>query len=129
MFKENKITKDISRAKKFFEDIVSYTVGPYGLNEMIKKELNDIKITDVRDYDDYTDGHIPYAMHIPVDKIIENKELFDKEKLNVIYTYSDSCPRAYKTALALLEHNFVCVTLRGGFKEWKKFGFEIIKND
>lgn len=129
MFSCEKITKDLSRAKKFFEDIVSYTVGPYTLDKVLKTELDKINILDVRDYENYSDGHIPYAIHMPYDKIDENIELLDKEKITIIYTYSDSCPRAYKTALKIIDKHYPAVTLRGGFKTWKKFDFDIIKTD
>ncbi len=129
MFLHGDITKDLSRAKKFFEDIVSYTVGPYSLDEMIKNRINTMNIIDVREYNDYIEGHIPYAVHIPYKEAQDNTDMLDKEKVNVVYTYSDSCPRAYNTALALIEKHYPCVVLRGGFKEWKKFEFDIIKSD
>ena len=129
MFSHEKITKDISRAKKFFEDLVSYTVGPYTLEKVIKTELDKINIVDVRDYESYSDGHIPYAIHIPYEAVEEHLDLLHKEKITIIYTYNDTCPRAYKTALKILDKNYPAVTLRGGFKKWKKFDFEVIKTD
>ena len=128
MFEHEKITKDVSRAKKFFEDIISFTIGPYTLDEIIEKRVNTINIIDVRDYDNYTDGHIPYASHIPHDRIEENAEILDKSKVTVVYTYSDSCPRAYYAALKLAEHHYPSVVLRGGFRMWKKFDFDITKS-
>ena len=124
-----KITKDLSRAKKFFEDIVSYTIGPFSLDEMIEKRINTINIIDVREYDDYSKGHIPYAIHIPYNCEDKNFEILNKEKINIVYSYSDSCPRSYKTALRLIEKNYPSVILRGGFKVWKKHDFDITKTD
>lgn len=129
MFEHEKITKDLSRAKKFFENIVSFTVGPHSLDEIIAHRINTVNILDVREYDDYSDGHIPYAIHLPYKNIEENLEILDKDKATIIYTYSDSCPRAYNTALELLKHNYPVVVLRGGFRMWKKFDFDIIKTD
>lgn len=129
MFSHNEITKDLSRAKKFFEDIISFTVGPFTLDDIIENRVNSINIIDVREYQDYINGHIPYASHIPYKEVQDNLEMLDKEKVTVVYTYSDSCPRAYKTALALIEKHYPAVILRGGFKEWKKFDLDIIKTD
>ncbi len=129
MFSHGDITKDLSRAKKFFEDIVSYTVGPFSLNDMINHRINTLNIIDVRDYNDYVEGHIPYSVHIPYKETKEHLDMLDKEKVTIIYTYSDSCPRAYNTALELIEKHYPAVVLRGGFKEWKKFEFDIIKSD
>ena len=126
---DDEITKDLSRAKKYFEDIISFTVGPYTLDEIIAHRIDTINILDVREYDNYIDGHIPYAVHIPYKEIKEHIEMLDKNKVTIVYTYSDSCPRAYNSALALIEKHHPAVVLRGGFKAWKKFDFDIIKND
>lgn len=129
MFSHCEITKDFSRAKKFFENIVSYTVGPYTLSDMIEQKKDFINVIDVREYDDYINGHIPYSLHIPYKKIKEHLDMLDKTKVNVLYTYNDTCPRAYNTALELIENHFPSVVLRGGFKFWKKSDLEVIKND
>ncbi|MCD7780686.1 MAG: rhodanese-like domain-containing protein [Candidatus Gastranaerophilales bacterium] len=129
MFSHGEITKDLSRGKKFFEDIISYTVGPFTLDEIIANRTNTVNIVDVREYKDYINGHIPYSVHIPYKDEECNLDILDKDKVTVVYTYSDSCPRAYKSALKLIEKHYPAVILRGGFKEWKKFDFDIIKND
>lgn len=129
MFFHDNLTKDLNRAKRFFEDILSYTIGPYSLNDMITHKINAINILDVREYDNYVDGHIPYASHIPFKEIEDHLKMLDKEKITIVYTYTDSCPRAYKTALKLVENDYPAIVLRGGYKQWKKFDFDIIKND
>ncbi len=129
MFSHGDITKDLARGKKFFEDIISYTVGPFTLDEIIANRINTINIADVREYNDYLEGHIPYAVHIPYKEAKNNTDILDKDKVTVIYTYSDSCPRAYNTALELIEKHYPAVVLRGGFKEWKKFEFDIVKSN
>lgn len=128
LFHEN-IVKDFSRAKKYFEDIVHYTIGPYSLDDMLNQNVNKMNILDVRDYDDYIDGHIPYAVHTPYKEVENNLEILDKDKVTIVYSYSDSCPRAYKAALALVDKHYPAVVLRGGFKLWKKFDFDVVKND
>ncbi len=129
MFFHEDITKDLSRGKKFFEDIISFTVGPFTLDEIIANRVNTITIVDVREYNDYIEGHIPYAIHIPYKEAKDHTDMLDKDKVTVIYTYSDSCPRAYKTALEIIEKHYPAIILRGGFKEWKKFDFDIIKSN
>ena len=129
MFSENKVTKDLSRGRKFFEDIFSYTVGPYSLDEMIAHRINTLNIIDVREYEDYIQGHIPYAIHIPYKEIDEHCKMLNKDKVSVVYSYTDSCPRAYNSALKLIEEHYPAVVLRGGFKEWKKFDFDVIRSN
>ena len=127
MFKHEEITKDIDRAKRYFENIISFTVGPFTLEDMIKHRLDAINIADVRNYEHYIDGHLPYAMHIPIESIKEHLEMLDKSKVTILYTYNDSCVRAYDAALMLLEKKYPCVVLRGGYKEWKKYDLDIVK--
>ena len=129
MFPHKDITDDLSRAKKFFENIVSYTIGPFSVDKVISKKIDTINIVDVREYEDYIDGHIPFAIHIPYKKIEEHIKMLNQERTTIVYSYSDSCPRAYKTALALVEKHFSAMILRGGYREWKKFDLDIIKND
>lgn len=129
MFLHKDITEDLSRAKNFFENIVAYTIGPFSLEEAISKRIDEINIVDVREYEDYIEGHIPYAIHIPYKEAEEHIKMLNKERTTIVYSYSDSCPRAYKTAISLVEKHFPTITLRGGFKEWKKFDLDIIKND
>lgn len=129
MFPHQEITNDLSRAKKFFENIISFTIGPFSLDEVISHRIDSINIVDVRDYEDYIEGHIPYAVHIPYKEIEEHTKMLNKDVVTVVYSYSDSCPRAYKSALKLIEKHNPAVILRGGFKEWKNFDLDIIKND
>lgn len=129
MFHYKEITEDLSRAKKFFEDIVSFTIGPFSLDDTIARRIDTINIVDVREYEDYIEGHIPYAVHIPYKEAAEHIKMLNKDRVTIVYSYSDSCPRAYKTALSLIEKHFPTATLRGGFKEWKKFDLDIIKTN
>lgn len=129
MFLHQEITNDLPRAKKFFENIISFTIGPFSLDEVISHRIDSINLVDVREYEDYIEGHIPYAIHIPYKEIEEHVEMLNKDVVTIVYSYSDSCPRAYKSALKLIEKHRSAVILRGGFKEWKKFDLDIIKND
>lgn len=129
MFPHREITEDLSRAKKFFENIVSFTIGPFSLDDTISRRIETINILDVREYEDYIEGHIPYAIHIPYKEVEEHIKMLNKERVTIVYSYSDSCPRAYNSALELIEKHFPAVILRGGFREWKKFDLDIIKSN
>lgn len=122
-----KLTKDSKRAKEFFMAHLAFTISPNMLKELLKDNLNDIKIFDVRDYDDYVEEHIPYAVHIPLMQIDEHLEQFSKEKLNIFYGYNPICDRGKKAALFLADKNYPVKDLLGGFKGWVKNDFEVIK--
>lgn len=129
MHKYLSIVKDLDRAKKFFENFVAYTIDSYELEQMTKEKLNSFNLVDVRTYDDYTNGHIPFAEHLPLEQIPEALKILDKEKPTIIYSYDICCNLAKHAALILLEHKYPVIELIGGFKAWKKHGFDIIKID
>lgn len=123
------ITKDTDRAKKFFENFLSYTTDPYSLNELIKKDVNAFTLVDVRAYEDYINGHIPFAVHIPADKLKEHLNLLDREKPTIVYCYDQNCHLAKKSSIAFIENYFPTIELDGGFKAWKQREYEIVKTD
>ncbi len=129
MFKHLPITKDIHRAKKFFEDLLAYTTTPYSLNELLEKDIEEFNLVDVRAYDDYIDGHIPFAVHIPSDDIKGNIHILDKSKPTIIYCYEQHCHLAKNSALVLLDYGYPTIELEGGFAAWKKHGYDIVKTD
>ena len=49
MFFHDDLTKDLNRAKRFFEDILAYTIGPFSLEDIIENNINTINILDVRE--------------------------------------------------------------------------------
>ena len=123
------ITKDTDRAKRFFENFLAYTTTPYSLNELMKTNLDSFNLVDVRAYDDYLDGHIPFAIHIPADRITENLHLIDKEKPTIIYCYEQNCHLAKHSSMVFLENYYPTIELEGGFKSWKAHNYEIVKSD
>ena len=127
MFHKN-IINDLERAKKYFEDISTYQISPYSLNGMIKKNSDAFKLIDVRDYEDYIDGHIEYAEYIPFNKIEENFDMLDKTKPTILYCYNSSCQRAVKAALKLVDKGYPSAILEGGMELWEDFDFEIVRN-
>lgn len=121
--------KDTRKARDYFLDQITFSIGPDRLLKMEKNCLENFNLFDVRDYDDYIKGHIPYATHIPFKQIEEQLEKFSKDKVNIIYCYSILCQRAKKTAYMLAEKGYPVIELVGGFKGWKKRDFEIIEDD
>lgn len=123
------ITKDLDRAKKFFEDQIAYFIGPVGLKELIERDVNSFNLLDVRRYEDYLEGHIPYATHIPYDTLAENLKTLDIEKSTIVYCYDLTCGLAKQAIMVLLSNNFPVLELKGGMHTWKQKGFEIIKTE
>lgn len=120
--------KNTECAKKHFENELSYHVGPYELNHLIHSCIEKINLVDVRDYEDYLEGHIPFAMHVPASALEDNLAMFEKNKLNILYCYKIECQLAKKCCLKLAKLGYPVVEGLGGYKSWKKSGFDVVKN-
>ena len=114
---------DPAKAKKFFEDKVTFTTGPIELQHMIEEE-EDIHIVDVRAAEDYEEGHIPGAVNLPQEKW-GTFEGLEKDKTNILYCYSHVCHLAAKAAVEFAGKGFPVMEMDGGFKAWKQHDLEI----
>jgi rhodanese-related sulfurtransferase len=114
---------DPAKAKKFFEDKVTFTTGPIELQHMIE-EGEDINIVDVRAAEDYEEGHIPGSVNLPQDKW-DTVEGLEKDATNIIYCYSHVCHLAAKAAVEFAGKGFPVMEMDGGFKAWKQHDLEI----
>lgn len=124
-----KEVKDTKKAKDYFLEQISYTIGPDRLMKFKENHLEDFNLFDVREYDDYIKGHIPYATHVPFKQLEDQLVKFSKDKVNILYTYSFLCQRAKKAAYILADKGYPVMELVGGFKGWKKRDFEIVEDD
>ena len=124
-----KDAKDTAKAREIFMNKLAYTIGPDRLNHLMECHLEDYNLVDVRKYEDYVKGHIPYAVHVPCDQLDEQMVKFSKDKLNIVYSYSYLCQLSQKAAYKLADRGYPVMELIGGFKGWKKRDFDIVEND
>ncbi len=119
---------DFKKAKEFFESHAKFTISPFELKKIIDSgEIDEINIIDVRKYEDYIDGHIPFAEHIPIDEIDEHLNMLEKEKCNILYCYNEYCNLAHKIAILLTEKNYPTRVLLGGIRTWRKYEYDTVK--
>src|SRR5437588_7093043 len=87
-------------------------------------EAGDPLIVDVREQDEWDEGHIPGAIHIPRGNLESRVEqaLPDRERPVVVYCAGGS--RSAFAAKTLEELGYDTVwSLAGGYTEWKRNGF------
>ena len=110
---------DPAKARQFFEDKMAFTTGPVEL----ARELGDdnVQVVDVRAAEDYKKGHIPGAINLPQERWDDTDQL-NKNKLHVLYCYSQVCHLAAKAAMKLAGKGFSVMELEGGFAGWKEHG-------
>ena len=114
---------DPAKARKFFEDKITFTTGPIEVEHMIKED-EEINIVDVRAAEDYEEGHIPGAVNLPQERW-ETLEGLQKDKTNVLYCYSHVCHLAAKAAVEFANKGYPVMEMDGGFKAWKDYDLEI----
>ncbi len=124
--KENFIF-DTKRAFEYFKEKTSFEIQPRELHKLIKNNIENINIIDVREYDDYIDGHIPYAIHVPLNDFENHFVMLEKDKTNIVYGYCPYCACAYKAAVKMSEKHYPTRVLNGGIKIWQKFEYDIVK--
>lgn len=84
-----------------------------------------IYLVDIREKEDYDQGHLPGAVFIPFDQISKNIEKFPKDKEIIIYDqsgYKSKLTCQYLTGKELKVKNIL-----GGIDAWIEAGYEIIK--
>ena len=113
-----------AKAKKFFEAKMAFTTGPVELERAMKN--NEVNVVDVRAAEDYAEGHIPHAINLPKDQWHTLRGL-RKDKLNVLYCYSQVCHLAATAAVEFAGKGYPVMELDGGWRWWRDDGFEIEK--
>ncbi len=121
-----KITKDTKRGHEFFMSQLAYCITPSSLKKLIAEELDTFNLVDVRPYEDYIEGHIPFATHVPFNDVADNLDKFHRDKINVLCACSLFCSMAKKAAVILTEKGYPCMEVKGGFLTWKKSDFDVI---
>ncbi len=106
-----------AKAHDFFEARMEFTTGPVELERELKG--GNVVIVDVRATEDYAKGHIPGALSLPEDRW-ERPEGLDRERVNVIYCYSQVCHLGARAALTLSTQGYPVRELEGGFKAWEE---------
>lgn len=125
--KDKTFTFNSGKAKEFFLEKLSFEMSPKELEENIKNNIEEINIIDVRAYDDYIDGHIPFAIHVPLNNLDEHLVMLEKDKINVVYSYCPFCKLAQKAAYMMAQNGYPVMVMCGGYRIWKDLGFDTIK--
>ena len=96
----------------------------------LKRELDSdaagVQVVDVRRKGEWDSGHLPGAMHKPLDKLASMLSDLDKKKPIVVH-----CKGGYRSAIAcsvIQKAGFENVTnLMGGLDAWQAFGLPVVK--
>jgi molybdopterin/thiamine biosynthesis adenylyltransferase/rhodanese-related sulfurtransferase len=89
-------------------------------------EAGDPLIVDVRERDEWDEGHIPGAIHIPRGNLESRIESAERDRTRQIVVYCAVGARSAFAARTLEELGYDdVVSLAGGFTDWKRNGFPV----
>ncbi len=87
--------------------------------EKLMKEVTGYIILDVRNEDEFNEGHIPGAVCIPHEEISEKAQSVLLDKSQMIMVYCRSGRRSKIAAKALAEMGYTGIVEFGGIIDWK----------
>ena len=97
------------------------------ISEIAVKELvalgDGIRLIDVREHDEWADGHVPYATHVPLRTVPEHLEAFDGDPTYVLCKVGG---RSYQACAFASEHGKNVVNVVGGMVAWCGDGHETV---
>jgi molybdopterin/thiamine biosynthesis adenylyltransferase/rhodanese-related sulfurtransferase len=89
-------------------------------------ESGDVVVVDVREQDEWDEGHIPGAVHIPRGHLEARIERAAADPSSPIVVYCSGGNRSAFAAKTLEEMGYEeVVSLAGGFTDWKRNGFPV----
>lgn len=115
---------DPAKARAFFEDKMAFTTGPIELDRMIRSGENNFVVVDVREVEDFREGHIPGAINLPKEKW-ESLEGLQKNKTNIVYCYTQTCHLGANACRLFAAKGYPVMEMEGGFKAWKDYELDI----
>ena len=119
---------DSKSAQEFFVKKLAYVIGPKQLKKLL--EEGNVIVVDIRDPEQYNEGHIPTAISIPKHEIDKNTDKLSKDKLTIVYGCSEYCSAAAFACLTLADYEYPCVMMNGGYNAWSEFyRFAVVKED
>lgn len=122
----DKIRRDSEAATDYFAERLAYTLGPVELKKMV--EDNKVKVIDVRAKEVFDENHIPTAISIPKEELINRLNELSKNDIHVVYCYNAQCHLGAAAALILAKNEYPVMELEGGYDVWvNNFKFEVVK--
>ncbi len=114
---------DLAGARDFFRAKTAFTTGAHEVLGIVDR-ADDVVIVDVRMPADFRTAHVPGAINLPKGTWHTARGL-SKDKLNILYCYSQTCHLAAEAAVELTAEGFAVQEMEGGFATWQAAGSRI----
>ncbi|WP_084958440.1 ArsR/SmtB family transcription factor [Thermoactinospora rubra] len=106
-------------------------LGPGDVEQITRAELlrrirdGDVTVVDVRPREEYAAGHIPGALSIPVDELLDRLAELPEDGTVVAYCRGTYCVFAHEAVRTLLAHGRRAMRLEDGMLEWRLAGLPV----
>ncbi len=84
-----------------------------------------VVVLDVRPEDEFTAGHVPGAINIPLRELAKRLRRLPKDREIVAYCRGAYCVLAFEAVALLRKHGFKSRRLEDGYPEWQAAGFPV----
>lgn len=85
------------------------------------KSLDDVAFVDVREIDEWTEGHIEGALHVPLSALMENPSMFKRPDAVHCVLYCKGGVRSMKAAEILTAYGEgELINMDGGYMSWSQ---------
>jgi rhodanese-related sulfurtransferase len=102
-------------------------LGALGATQLINRQ--NAVVLDLRDSKEYTQGHVPNALNIPLSELGARGGELNKLSGRPLIAYCDRGNRSRSASSALSKLGFAEVyTLKGGVRAWAEAGLPLIKD-
>ncbi len=97
-------------------------ISPVDLQGLAALHPETLQIVDVRDAEEFAEGHIPGAINCPLSTFAATSEILDKEKKVVVYCNSGG--RSYGAYIKLMKLGYKNIA-QSLFADWKEAGLPV----
>ncbi|PJD95597.1 MAG: sulfurtransferase [Legionella sp.] len=103
-----------------------HTINVHELNQLMK-ENKSLCLIDVREPDEWQEGHIPGALHLPRSQLPSLIRAHVSDLQTPIYLYCRGGVRSLYAAQALADLGFKeLYSIDGGIMEWQSAGYTVV---
>ena len=118
------------QARAHYEALLAFETDCWDVHDAITTGRQDFVLLDVRSPDLYEVGHVPVAVSLPHERIVErNLAEHPAGTLFVVYCAGPHCNGADRAALRLAKLGRSVKKMIGGVEGWKDEGFDLVVDE
>ncbi|CAN5608936.1 hypothetical protein BH24ACT5_BH24ACT5_07070 [soil metagenome] len=99
-------------------------IAEIDIEDFVPVHSRSARVIDVRESDEYEDGHVPRALHIPLSRIPDRLDAFDGE--GPTYVVCQSGGRSMRACEIASSQGRDVVNVTGGTGAWIRAGHDIV---